>query len=563
MALKHKAFRLFLIALISSLSIMLFVGCGAPSEEVDESTVNGETTADPDSEVKIVRFTLANTPYLDPAVGSDEATSATFVNLYDTLVFPNEDGTVSENIATEWEVSEDGLVWDFIIQPGITFHNGDEMTAEDVAFSMERLITVGEGYGYLFSGRVSSAEALDDYTVRFTLQDPYGPFLTSLVRLYIVNKDQVMQNIKEGQYGEFGDYAKDWFLTNDAGSGPYSVKEMKQGEYLTCKKYPDYWKGFHPNNPDEFKLIGLTEPVTIRTMMARQELEITDPYQPMENYDAMEQIEGIDVTTFFTGSLMSLTLNNQKPPTDDLQFRKAMAYVIDYDTLVDTVYPGSKKATSCVSFTVAGHNEDAFTYNYDPEKALEELKKSKYYDNLDQYPLELAWIAETPDREKIALLIQSDAAKIGITVNVVKLPWLSLVEGSTKPETTPGSATILTAPHYSEALSQLESRFRTKTVGSWEQCEWVMRDDIDAMIDDALATINVEDRLDKLELIQEVLLESVHTIPLFDQPEKHAYQSAYVEWDAAERASAGLPVTAVMGYQYNMLGIRVYPERIK
>jgi peptide/nickel transport system substrate-binding protein len=61
-----------------------------------------------------------------------------------------------------------------------------------------------------------------------------------LVRLYILNKDQVMANIQDGSYGEYGDYGKEWLTTNDAGSGPYTVKEMKKQEHLYAVKFPDF-----------------------------------------------------------------------------------------------------------------------------------------------------------------------------------------------------------------------------------------------------------------------------------------------------------------------------------
>ena len=512
---------------------------------------------------KILRFTMANTPYLDPAVGSDEASSTALSNIYESLVFPNDDGTVREQLATKWVVSPDGKVWDFTIRSGVKFHNGDELTAEDVAYSMQRLIDIGEGFGYLFKGRVVGMEAPDKSTVRFTLSKPFGPFLGSLVRLYIVDKKLVQANAKkEGPYGENGDYGKDWLLTHDAGSGPYQVAEMKQDQYLLADKFAGYWQGFNANNPDQFRLIGGTESVTVKTMMSRQELEITDQYQPMENYDAMaKEIKGVELASFSAGFMMSLTLNNQVPPTDDLYFRQAIAYLIDYDTLITKIYPGSIHAKSMVPSNVAGFIP-VYTYTYDLDKAKAALAKSKYAKSLKDHPLEVDWIAETPDREKLALAIQADAAKIGIAVNVVKVPWLSLVEAATKPQTTPTAATVLTNSQYAEAGAMLDSRFRSKSVGSWEQCEWVQNAQIDKMIDEAIATANTPQRLKKYEEIQKKLAELVPTIPLFEQPSKHAYQASYLKWRSAENAKAGKPVVPLLGYTFYARDIQIFPEKM-
>ncbi len=85
---------------------------------------------------------------------------------------------------------------------------------------------------------------------------------------------------KEGSYGEFGDYGKGWLVTHDAGSGPYKVKEMKTEEYLLMEKFNDYWAGWENKDaPQYVKEIGTTEAITVRTLISRGELEITDQWQ--------------------------------------------------------------------------------------------------------------------------------------------------------------------------------------------------------------------------------------------------------------------------------------------
>ena len=539
--------RLVAVAAVVCVMIGALAGC-KPAQQ----------TAQP----KLVRFMLANTPNMDPATGSDEASSATFCNLYDTLVFPNADGTVANSLATAHRVSADGLVWEFDLRQGVKFHSGNELTAEDVAFSMTRLTEIGEGFGYLFKGRVKACTAPSQYTVRFTLNEPFGPFRATLVRLYIVDKKTVVANEAAGNYGTNGDYGKAWLQSNDAGSGPYAVTEFQQDQYLLASRFDDYWDGFDENNPDQFKLLSSADPVTVKTMISRRELEITSTYEPMENYTAMDAIAGVDVARFAVGSLMSLTLNNQRPPTDDVHFRKAIAWAIDYATMVGQIYPGSLKANSVVSRVVAGHDPTASSFTLDMDKALAELKQSKYYSKLSQYPLEVAWISETPDREKLALLIQANLTQLGITVKVVKLPWLSLVDDSSKAATTPLSATVLTAPDYTEAGSQLVARFRSKPVGSWERCEWVSDPAIDAAIDEAIATTDLNARLQKYKDIQKTLMDDCVTVPLFDQTDLIAYQSGYMVWAAADQAKQGQPVVPVMGYLWYMRGIKIYPDRM-
>lgn len=549
------------IALVVALAITILAGCAPQSQEPGSGTSGGGGGTGATSE-KLVRIGFANVPLVDPAVGSDEASSAALANLYDTLVFPNDDGSVRAHVAEDWDISDDGLVYTFRLKQGIKFHDGSELTAEDVVYTLERIMAIGEGYGYLFTNNVASAQALDTYEVEITLQKPFGPFLSSLVRLYIVNKDLVEANTKpDGAYGDNGDYGRGYLLNNDAGSGPYQVKVLREGDYLLMERFADYWDGFDPNNPDELQFYGTLEPATTRTMLSRQELEVTDQYQPAEVYPALAEIPGVEIANLVGANTLYLMTHTQKPPTDDVHFRRALAHIINYEVITSSIVPDSVHSIGSVSQVLPGANPNAVKYEYDLAKAEEELKKSKYYGQLDQYPVDVAWIAETPDREKLALLIQAEAAKVGIQVNVVKVPWLSFIDQAAQLETTPHTGVVAVGAHYAEAGSILESRFHSRSAGTWEQTDWVQDPQLDAMIDDAIATQDYDERMSKYAEIIRVASEQALGIPLIDTPEKHAYQAGYVTWEQAENAKAGKPVNPVLGYFYYGRGFKVYPEK--
>ncbi len=506
---------------------------------------------------RVLRITFAWPTYIDPAVGSDFSSSSAFVNLYDTLVYPDVNGDPQPHVATHWEVSEDGTVWTFYLRDDVYFHDGTPLTAEDVKFSMDRITTIGEGYGFLFVDRVEGTEVVDDYTVRFYLKEPFGPFLTTLYRLYIVNKDLVEANIKRpGPYGEWGDYGKEFLLTHDAGSGPYMVKEFRVEEELVMVKNPNYWLPIPEEAPDEVRFIGTTEPATIRTMMARRELEISDQWQPQEAWKALDAMEGVDITSFFPGTSFYLMLHTRKPPTDDIHFRRAMAWAFDYETVVRDIFPGSIQSRGPVAQSLPGHDPTVFQFHRDLDKAREELRKSKYYDQLDQIEVEFHWIAEVPDEEKVALLFMANMAEIGINVKVVKVPWMSVVEEMANMKTSPNIVSIFVAPHYPEAGSILESRYHSSSAPTWEQNEWLLDETFDKMLEDALATVDREERFRKYAELQHYIMDLCPSLFLFDQVEKHAYQAAYIDWPAARGE-----VIPVMGYNMAARFIKVYPEK--
>lgn len=542
--------------LILAMCVTMLSACSGGNEASKDSAKSGGGTG----QDKIVRIMFSNTPYLDPAVGSDEASTAAFPNIYDSLVVPTHDGDTEPSLATEWTVSEDGLTWVFKLRDDVKFHNGEPLKASDVVFTMNRLLTIGEGFAYLFQGKVKETTALDDYQVQFTLSEPFGPFLSTLVRLYIVSEKDVMDNLSDGNYGEFKDYGKAYLNEHDAGSGPYQVTEYVSGDHVSGTKFDGYFDKFDEGSPESFKFMVSPESVTVKTMMSRKEVEITDMFQPMEAFEELDKMDGVSVMKFFGGSMMYLTMNNKKAPTDDIHFRKAMAYLADRANMVESIFPGSKVADGPVTQVLAGSLDEKLTYDYSLEKAEEELKLSKYYDQLDGLDYTIYWVAETPDREKLALLIQSDAAKIGLNVNVEKVPWLTFVESAATPEQSPNSGTILTTPSYSEAGSQLVASYLSKEIGSWESLDWYSNDKVDTVIKDAISTIDREERLKKYEEAQRLIMEDYATVPLFELVETHAYQSGYLYWEAADRAEKGESVVPVMGYQYSLKGMKFLDE---
>jgi peptide/nickel transport system substrate-binding protein len=517
-------------------------GSPAPPPEATATPPPPEATTPP-PEKRVFRATFAWPTYIDPAVGSDFSSTSSLVNLYDTLVFPNTEGGVDPHVAESWDVSDDGLTWTFHLKEGVKFHNGSELTASDVAFSMNRMLEIGEGLAYVFLGTVDSVAAVDDYTVEFTLAKPSGLFLISLIRLYILDEQEVMENVvTPGPYEDKGDYGKEYLLTHDAGSGPYMVREFPLEEYLLMDKYDDWFGEFDENAPDEVRFIATTEAATVRTMMSRQELEITDQWQTVEALEALDELEGVDIVAFPVLTEFYYMIHTQKPPTDDVHFRRAMAYAFDYAAAVGLEWPGTQQSQGPVPAICAGHNPNVFVFERDLDKARDELAQSKYADQLDQYPVEVHWCTEVPAEEKFALLFQANMADIGINVNIVSTPWMSMVEEGGSIDTSPHIQTTYVSADFPEAGSLLKVRYHSDAAPTWSQNEWLLDADLDQRIDDALATVDEEERYAEYRELQDYIVDLCPSIFLYDQVQKHAVQS-YVDWPPAHGE-----VIPVMGY---------------
>lgn len=551
---KKKPWLLPLL-LLTVICLFLTACNGGTQDTTEEQPSEGQTSDQPSGATyqaqtdKILRISQSDAPNIDPGVGSDYSSCMAYVNLYDTLVYPTLEGEMAPMLATEWTTSDNGLEWTFTLRQDALFHDGTPVTASDVIFSLNRIMTMGEGFGFLFNNYVASAEAPDDYTVKFTLSKAFAPFLTILSRLYVLNEELVMANLADGAYGEMKDYGKAYLTDHDAGSGAYMIKEMRKQDRMIATAFADYWGEFAANAPQTIEIVGGTQTATIRTLMTNAELEISDQWQTEEAYQALDQLPDVDMTEMFVGSVLYAMINNTKAPMDDIHVRKAIAYMLDYEMIVTKLFPGCMAAKSPVPYGLPGYTDQITQYEYNMEKAAEELAQSKYADTIGDYEINVAWISEVPDEEKIALLIQSVGQELGLNVVVEKTPWLTHVENVAKQETTPCISMTFVTPDYNEAGSMLFLRFHSSTTGTWQQTEWLNDATLDGMIEDALVTLDQEARFQKYAEIQQYVADLCVCINVFNQAEKHAYYN-FIDWPAADAAAAGAPVSLVMGYNY-------------
>jgi peptide/nickel transport system substrate-binding protein len=546
------------MSIIEKILILLFVFAFGGATLTSSNAAPQDTKNE-----KIIRIAASGTPVIDPAAGLYVSSSIALLNLYDSLVFPSATKVEMEPaVAQKWDVSKDGKEYTFYIRRGIKFHNGDELKASDVVFSAKRLLRIGEGYAYIFIDIIKDVVAVNDYTVKFILKKPFGPFLNTLCRLYVLNEKQVKEHIKSGSYGEWGDYGRDWLITHDAGSGPYTVIELVQQSHLYAIRFDKwYGGGWHSDAPTAFKIIDTTEASTIRTMMKNKELEITDMWQSSENINAMSKLPGVEIAMYSALANQNMYFNTKKAPTDDVNFRKALACLFDYDMIINNIFPGSSRSFGPVPIYVAGH-VNTNQYDFDLVKAKEYVSKSKYANKPDQYPVEILCNSDVADHEKVALAVQAAAQKIGIKVEITKAPWISIVDRVAEISTTPNLVSININAQYNEAGSMLETRYSSKTSGTFENGEWLQDKNLDSMIEDSLSTLNREERYKKYANIQNKIVDEIcPTAWLGDTLDRVAYHSDYVYWPVAESAKKGNYVSNIYGYHYFFFDMRVYPSK--
>jgi peptide/nickel transport system substrate-binding protein len=461
---------------------------------------------------RVLRLDNSAPGELDPHKGNDYSGSVLAYNIYDTLVMPDPQTGVAPHLATEWTVSEDGLTYTFSLRQGVMFHDGSELQADDVVFSYERVKAINQGFAFLFTEWVSSVEALDPYTVEFTLSGTYAPFLSTLVRLPIVNKDLVLANKQDGDFGDNGDYGQAFLSSQDAGSGAYKVVSHNPQELTVLEKFPDYFLGFAENAPDVVRQRYSLESATMRTLMARKEHEISSQWHPQEVFKALAGEEGISLITEGGSGSLLFKLNTQRAPTDDVNFRKAMALAFDYEALLSTLkitdeVSSGTPAKGPIPDGVPGFDASLPMPKRDIEAAKAALAESKYADQLDSIEIDMAWVAEVPSEEKMALLFQQNMAELGVKVNITKVPWATLTERFAAAETTPNLYPLFTGLSYPDPDGLLYVMYSSKAPGTFWSSSWLNDADVDAMLDEARTTTDSAKRMELYASIQQRLVD--------------------------------------------------------
>lgn len=551
----------FIIAMLLSAALVTSCGTEAPQDNSIGVPVNGAE--------RPIRMALAGAPSVDPATGSNWAATYIYCNIYDSLVMYDIDGKVIPLLAESWEVSDDNKVYTFKLKEGVKFHDGSMLTAADVVFSLNRINAMKQGFSYMFTDAVKKAEVIDDHTVRFELTGPMGTFVDALCRLYILNEDLIMANLDLNhdtyKYGEFGDYGRSYLVTNDAGSGPYMFRELSPQNYLIADQFKDYHISFPEYAPTYVQFINNTEATTIRTMLANRELEISDNWQTAESIASISKIDGITIAKYGNSATQQIAYNCSKAPTDDENFRKALTCLIDYDTMVKSVFPESVKAIGPVGANTpgAGTQHDKNPYSYDIEKAKEYIKLSKYADDLEQYPVEFLSNSSVASQEKIALAMQAAAKQAGINLKITSAPYSNLVERVSSKDSTPNIITASQCPYYYDAGCTFDSHYTSANVGTTTNTFWIMDENFDKMINDALAIGDTEKRYTAYAKLEKHILDKCYGAYIADITERVAYQSEYVYWPAAERfLKSGELSQNCVGYHYWFHDFEVYPEKM-
>lgn len=376
---------------------------------------------------------------IDPVYAMNNWETTVAYNIYDGLVHVDLEKGVQPWVAESWEISDDGRTYTFRIRDGLTFHDGSPLTAEDVVFSMNRMLALAGPAASFFEGAVDpkGTEAVDARTVVFKLSKPYAPFLRGLMSLRIVNKNLVMKNLAPGGFGDFKDYGREYLRSNGAGSGPYRLIQFSTSGHVEIQAVADYKLGT-PNSarPQRVSFSTTPEVATIATRLRAGEIDVGDWSLPLNVQQSIATDKRFSLLQTPTASAWYVVMNNSRPPFDDPAVRRAISLAYDSETVVEAIIGAGKPQAGPVPNELLRGCEGIKTYPFDLNAARAELAKSRYSaKQLASMTINVAAVAGSERFNNIALSLVTNLTALGLKAQVTPARWTDIVQAATKPET--------------------------------------------------------------------------------------------------------------------------------
>ena len=350
------------------------------------------------------------------AVGFDPAVVTAFSSfdligvVYESLVDLDEAGDAQPALAESWEAPDD-LTYTFTLREGVTFHNGQPLTAADVKYTFDRIkdeATASPRAAQFTS--VDAIEAVDDRTVTFRLSEPYGPFLATLSSGFasIVPNDPSLD-----------------LQATMVGTGPFMLESWEQDTETLLAANPSYWLPGEPKLATVRYRIMPEESARLAAIRTG-EIHLTAIADPL-TVEAAASSDGVTTIEHDTTNYHLLGLNTAEAPFDDVRVRQALSLAIDRQAIVDAVFFGRGKVTGPIVPTMgdwAQPIEDLPNYAVDRDRARALLEEAGASDL--SFTILVGSLYQ--EYESIALVIQDQLAEIGVTAELEPVEWGTFID---------------------------------------------------------------------------------------------------------------------------------------
>ena len=440
-----------------------------------------------------VRVALGTTlTQLDPAkttIGDEYI----YVHLvFNGLTRIDRDLTVKPDIADSWSASDDLKTWTFKLRTDVKFHHGRLLDAEDVVFTMKRILDAATGSRARANiSMVTNVEAVDPSTVRFTLNIAYAGFqdIFGERQMRILPKDKI-----------------DTISTAPVGTGPFKFKSWSPGDRMELEKNADYFEKGMPKL-DAVSLRIIPEPAARLAALESGAVEILWS-MPNEAVEKFKTSSTVRVDSVATASWDGVILNNERPPFNDVRVRQALALTIDKEALVELALFGQGAPThSPIPPSHPYFNKTIGFKQPDIEKAKKLMAEAGLAGGVE-IPLQVP--QERDGRVRLGVAVRDMAKAAGFRINVERVPFASYTANVA------GKAQMYVDGYFARPTIDTALYPFYHSTGSWNRQLWLYKNArIDELLDTGRKTNDEGKRREIFAEFQKVVDETVPSIIAF------------------------------------------------
>ncbi|MAZ81999.1 MAG: peptide ABC transporter substrate-binding protein [Hoeflea sp.] len=462
---------------------------------------------------------------LDPAIGYDWQNWSMIKSLFDGLM-DYEPGTTTlrPGLAESYDISDDGKTFTFHLRKGVKFHNGREMTADDVKYSLDRVTnpeTQSPGAG--FFGSIKGYDAMADGSAKslegVTVVDP------STVKIELSRPDATFLHVMALNFAsvvpqEAVDEAGADFGKKPVGTGAFKLADWTLGQKLVFERNPDYWREGLPHLDTITFEVG-QEPIVALLRLQNGEVDVPgDGIPPAKFQEVMSDpeqkarvVEGGQLHTGY------ITMNVEMEPFDKKEVRQAVNMAINKDRIVQIINNRAVPANQPLPPSMPGYSKDYEGYAFDQAKAKEMLAEAGLPDGFET---EL-YVMNTDPNPRIAQAIQQDLASIGIKASIQSLAQANVIAAGGEKDQAPmiwsgGMAWIADFPDPSNFYGPILG-CAGAVQGGWNW-SWYCNEDLDAKATEADSIVDPDKADERYKLwseVYEAVMEDAPWVPVFNE----------------------------------------------
>ncbi len=410
--------KLLSILSLLTVSALVLTACGGSTGTDTGTDTNTDTNtgADAGAAMELIVAQGADAKSLDPHGTNDQPSSRVMRQIYETLVDQTETMELVPGLAESWTQIDD-TTYEFKLKQGVMFHNGEELKASDVEFTIRRALESANVGHIVEAIDANKIKVVDDYTIQIGTKQPFAPILAHLSHTgsSILNEKAVTE-------------AGDDYGQNPVGTGPFKFESWTNGDSIVLVRNDAYHK--EPAKLTKVTFRAIPEDTNRTIELETGGVHIVYDVSPndiarVEADSNLKLIRDASLSTGYVG------FNVQKAPFDNVKVRQAINMAIDMESIIEAVYKGvGSVAKGPLTPQVWASNQNLEQYPYDPEAAKALLAEAGYPDGFTT----TLWTNENPQRMAAAEIIQNQLGQIGITTEVKVMEWGAYLDGTAKGE---------------------------------------------------------------------------------------------------------------------------------